>query len=165
VVQLVHSMDAMARVWVLTLSLVGAVAACMAPSAEGTPYSGTSRLKRKTREVEPEKKKDSGVLLDDGDVEGEDENEGVPDAGVAAARAPSCQSTEARTCFTCCLDANPAATATEDAYDQCLAACGDSACEARCRTDHAARCASEPECKAHHACLEANGCLVSNECN
>jgi hypothetical protein len=173
-----HAMSskAAAGVFVVVLGTTAlSVIACAPESVDGAPYSGNggraARSKeRKNNASNPVMETPGGEAT--GSTSAAQTQGGALDAGGAAVTPtatttttppppppPSCQSPSDQACFDCCLDANPGAGVVENAYDNCLFNCFDDFCADNCDAQHNAQCNGNAGCRAHHACLQANGCF------
>jgi hypothetical protein len=164
-----------------------ALIACSAPvSVDGTPYGNSSSSSNGDDTKKPAKKRNTTPApVNDAEDPTADPTQGTasrpspvsaptetdptpttpaptattPPAATAPPPPPSCQSSNPDTCFNCCLNANPGAIPLENAYDSCLNNAFSDADVSNCANQHAAQCNGSTDCRSHHACLQANGCL------
>ncbi|MBX3229491.1 MAG: hypothetical protein KIT84_17265 [Labilithrix sp.] len=177
----------LALIALTVLGLAGSVVACDAPAVEGDTIANAppSRNRDKGKETRSTKVDDSDPKEEAGQgsttqkqtqtppPEEEEEETTTPPPEEPPppppppppVTQPACGGGTPIACLDCCLDANPGAIAYENAHDDCLVNCRDSACDNRCQVQHTQLCAGNAACLANHACMEANGCLASNLCN
>lgn len=160
----------------LVAALLGGAVACEPASIEGTSYGGdsaksTKRRQNAERDEDPAPTSTPADSAPETTPPPESEDPAPPPSTPdpeppppPPPQQPSCQSANPGTCFNCCINANPGAIALENAFDDCLLGCFDSACDNACRIQHVGQCQNNAACVSHHACLQANDCAQQNFC-